>query len=191
MRSDHDQEVPRVAARGDDCVIAIPDSHAEFVAPQVVPDVLDRVELRRVGWQWQKRDVDWHVLSPARSMPSGAVAHQDGMRAGRYLRADLLEVLVHRLAVGRRHDDRRTYRTGRTDRAEQIDEVVAAVAHRKRTRANRGQTYSSVPFWAHPGFVLIGPEWLHLLPAGCVTAWTTVRPPRPSSATARPPPPSA
>src|SRR5215213_4152407 len=70
-------------------------------------------------------------------MPAGAVQHQHRMRASGHLRADLLEMLVHRLGVYRRHDDGGTEATVRTDRTEQVRGIMATVPHHQRARANR------------------------------------------------------
>ena len=72
----------------------------------------------------------------ARLMPAGTVADQDCMCAWRDLCADLLQVLIHRLGIDRRHDDCSANTTGVTNRAEQIDRVMAIVAHHGRTRAD-------------------------------------------------------
>lgn len=70
-------------------------------------------------------------------MPSGAVAYQQRVGRDRDLGADLLEVLIHRLGVGAGHDYRRAGTLGRTDRAEQIDGIVAVVAAHGRPAADR------------------------------------------------------
>ena len=44
-----DEELPSVLAGGDDGFIAVPDKPAEFVAAEIVPDVLHRIEFWRVG----------------------------------------------------------------------------------------------------------------------------------------------
>src|SRR5471032_2495833 len=43
-----------------------------------LPDVLDRIEFRRVGWQAEKRDVVRRIQSVA-GVPAGAVEHEDGV----------------------------------------------------------------------------------------------------------------
>src|SRR3954451_21232453 len=51
------QPVPGLAAGSDDGVVVGPDAQAELVLPQVLPDVLDRVQLRAVAWQRQEGEV--------------------------------------------------------------------------------------------------------------------------------------
>jgi len=87
-------------------------------------------------------------------MPAGAVADQDGVRAGLHLRADLMQMLIHRFGIGRGHDDRSADLTGRADRAKYIDGVVTIIPDRGRPRANRSPLVRKPPLLAHPGFVL-------------------------------------
>src|SRR5438046_9717697 len=51
------EPVPRLAAGRDDGVVALPDAMAELVLAQVLPDVLDRVQLGRVGRERQQGEV--------------------------------------------------------------------------------------------------------------------------------------
>src|SRR5467141_481738 len=44
-----EERIPSLAACLDDVLVALPDPHAELIATQILPDVLDRVELGRVG----------------------------------------------------------------------------------------------------------------------------------------------
>ncbi len=53
--------VPGLAAGLDDGGGVVPDLEAEPVLAQLGPDVLDRVELGAVGWQWQHRDGLWQA----------------------------------------------------------------------------------------------------------------------------------
>ena len=69
-------------------------------------------------------------------VPAGAVTDQDGMRAWRDLCADLLQVLIHRLGIEGRHHNGRANTTFVADRAQQVDRVVAIVAHHRRARIN-------------------------------------------------------
>ena len=71
-----DQKMPCIPTRSHDCLVAVPHAHAELVAAQVVPDVLHRIEFRRVGWQRQQRDVVWHAQPFAALMPASTVANQ-------------------------------------------------------------------------------------------------------------------
>ena len=103
-----DEEQPSVLTGGENCLIAVPNARAEFVPPQVIPDVFDRIEFRRVRRQRQQRDVVWNAQSFALLVPTGAVAYDDGVCTACHLDADLLEMFRHCLSVDCRHDDRRT-----------------------------------------------------------------------------------
>ena len=75
------EEVPSLLAGGDDGFIAVPDAPAEFIAAQVVPDVLHGVEFWRIGRQRQESDVVRGAQTLALPMPSGTVTHQDSVCA--------------------------------------------------------------------------------------------------------------
>jgi len=74
-----DEPIPRVAASLDDVVVTLPDSSAELVAAEILPDVLDRIEFGCVGRQAKQGDVPGHGQSLSRLMPAGSVADQHGM----------------------------------------------------------------------------------------------------------------
>jgi hypothetical protein len=113
------QQVSTIASyAGQDRLVRGPDAQAELVLAQVLPDVFDRVQLRRVGWQGQQGEVvrDDQGCS---TVPAGPVQHQDGVGTGRDLPADLLQMQAHRLRVGRRQHQPGADGPLRTDRAEQ------------------------------------------------------------------------
>src|SRR3954453_13106774 len=60
-------------------------------------------------------------------MPAGLVEHEDGMRPRGQVARDLIEVMLHRLRVGARHDDGRPGAAFGTDRAKQIGRFGAQV----------------------------------------------------------------
>jgi hypothetical protein len=45
------KEVPCVAGFINDVVVVFEDGDGEFVAAQIFPDILDRIEFRGIGWQ--------------------------------------------------------------------------------------------------------------------------------------------
>ena len=149
-----DQEVPCRCAGLDDCLVAVPDQGAELVVSQIFPDVLHRVQFRRVGRQGQQRDVVGHAQSAAGLVPAGAVAEQDGMGARRDLGADLFQMLTHCFGVDGRHDDRGADGAVRADGAEQVGGVMAVVAHHQRARADRRPDIGVCSLLPDPGFVL-------------------------------------
>src|SRR5215469_121701 len=68
-------------------------------------------------------------------MPASAIQHQDGNGSGGDALADLHQVLVHRLDIHLRHDDRRAGLALWADGAEQVDPFVAAIAQHTRAAA--------------------------------------------------------
>ena len=69
-----------VAGRVYDGVVVLEDGVREPVLAEILPDVLDWVQLRRSGRQEDRRDVFGHDELAFR-MPTGAIELQDGMRA--------------------------------------------------------------------------------------------------------------
>src|SRR5260370_8596072 len=64
----------------------------EPVAAQIVPNPLDRVELRAVGRQLQQSDIAGHHESVA-TVPAGTIEDHCGVRVGGDLVADLAEMM--------------------------------------------------------------------------------------------------
>ncbi len=124
-----------------------------MVLTQELPDILDRIELGRVGRQRQERDVG-RQLGDGFLVIAGAVHDQDGMGAWRDDAADLLKMRRHRPGIGARQNQ--TGGTGAlgTDGAEEIGPFVALIAWRggacPASRPDPGQA----SFLANPGFVL-------------------------------------
>jgi hypothetical protein len=52
-----DEEIPCILACGDDRLVAVPNQCAELIAAEIFPDILNRVQLRRVGRQMRQSDV--------------------------------------------------------------------------------------------------------------------------------------
>ena len=84
------------------------------MAAQIVPNALDRVELRAVGRQLQQRDISRYHETLA-AVPAGTIEDHHGMRISGDLAADLAEMMVHGGGVADRHDQRRRprFREGR------------------------------------------------------------------------------
>ena len=58
------------------------DAVAELVGAEEGPDVLDRVQLGRIGRQVQKRDVVGHTQLAAGLVPARAIEDEHGVGAG-------------------------------------------------------------------------------------------------------------
>src|SRR6516165_3154460 len=89
------------------------------MAAQIVPNPLDRIELRAVRRQLQQRDIDGYHETLA-AVPAGTIEDHHGMGMSSDLAADLAEMMVHRGGIADRHDQRRRFALRRADRTKQI-----------------------------------------------------------------------
>ncbi|KAL5684474.1 hypothetical protein EMGR_001227 [Emarellia grisea] len=90
----------------------------ELVAAQVLPDVLDGIELRRVG----RQDHNGNRVGNDEGItlvPAGAVHDQDGVSPRCHGAGDLDQMRVQTLGVGARHHQARAHAASRADGAEQ------------------------------------------------------------------------
>src|SRR6516165_11656899 len=78
------------------------------MAAQIVPNPLDRIELRAVRRQLQQRDIGGYHETLA-AVPAGTIEDHHGMGIGRDLAADLAEMMVHGGGIADRHDQRRRF----------------------------------------------------------------------------------
>jgi|SRR6516164_9888764 len=100
----------------------------------MVPDPLDRIELRAVRRQLQQRDIARHHKSSA-SVPAGTIEDHHGMRISGDLAADLCEMMVHGGGIADRHDQRRRFAVQRADRAKQVGRGETEILWRYRPAA--------------------------------------------------------
>jgi hypothetical protein len=121
----------------DDGVVAVEDAVREPILAQILPDILDRVQFRSAGRQGDQR----HVLGNVElcgGVPAGAIKQQHGVGASGDMAADLVEVKLHGLGVGKRQRQPRSYATRWADGAEQIGALVALVGRLTGPRAAPG-----------------------------------------------------
>lgn len=107
-----------------------------------------------IGRQAEQGDVVGQAQALARLAPAGGVADHQGMGARCHHGADLPQVLAHRLAVHRRHDDGGTDAPRGADGAEQVHAVVAIVANHRRAGADRRPNIGMPALLAHSGLIL-------------------------------------
>lgn len=100
----------------------------EVVLSEELPDILDGVELWRVGRQVKEADVGREAQPATGLMPSGAVEDDDGMAVGCDVAGDLDEMQVHGVGIGMRQDEGGTDVAVGADGAEEIGPLVALVA---------------------------------------------------------------
>src|SRR6476620_11568686 len=123
------ERVPGPATALDDRGVVAPDAVAELVLAQVLPHVLDRVQLRAVGRQGQQREVVGDGEA-GRRVPSRPVQDHDGVRARGDLAGDLRQVQAGRRRVDVGQNQGGADGARRADRAEQVGPGEAAVACR-------------------------------------------------------------
>src|SRR6185312_12274596 len=91
-------------------------------------------------------------------MPAGLVEYDDRMCLWSKVARDLIEVMLHCLRVGARHDHGRPRAAFGTDRAEQIGRLGAQVVERSRSGATSRPAPGARVFLAEPHFMLIPTE---------------------------------
>ena len=119
----------------------------------MLPDVLDRVQLRRTRGQQDGRDVRGHG-EVRRRVPSGAIEDQNGVCAPGDVPRYLVEMQLHGEGVGERQSKRGALAACGTYRAEQVGVLVALVGGLARSRPTSGPLAHEPVLLADPGFVL-------------------------------------
>ena len=129
-----DQFVPIETAMIEDVFIVGEDSVGEPIVAHILPDVLDWIELGRLGRQGDERDVFGHGQLRG-DMPPGLIDEQNGVRAGRDGKRDLLEMQCHSLCVAGWEDETGRLTERGTDRAEDIGRGRSLILRGERSRA--------------------------------------------------------
>lgn len=114
-----DEFVPGLAAVIDDVVVGRDDPVQQPVVAHELPDVLDRVELRALGWQRDNADIGGH-LELADRVPSGLIHQDDRMGARCDGERDLGEVQRYGFGVAEGQDEPGPLTMVRADRAEDV-----------------------------------------------------------------------
>ncbi len=127
------QFIPVEAAMIDDVFVAGEDAVREPVVAHILPNVLNWIELGRLGREGDERHV-FGQLQLRSDVPPRPVDEHDGVGAGLHGERDLLEMQFHRLGVAKRQD-----KTGRlaergTDGAEDVGRGGSLIFQGKRTR---------------------------------------------------------
>lgn len=125
---------PGVRGGFGEVVMVLVASIRPVVASQVVPEILDGVEFRRVGRQRDQGDVR-RDLESLGGMVAGLIPDQDGVNVGAQLLGELLkEVIDHGgIQMGRQQSDALT-RAG-ANRSQHIEIIVLRLSHRPWPRA--------------------------------------------------------
>jgi hypothetical protein len=93
------EKAPRGTGFVDDVVVAFEHGDGEFVAAQIFPDILDRVELWCVGRQADERDVGWNGES-RRNVIACPIDDERRMRSRRDAAADFGQMHGHCIGIG-------------------------------------------------------------------------------------------
>jgi hypothetical protein len=137
----------------DDVVVGGEHAVRQPVVADELPDVFNRVQLGRSGWQRQEGDVGGHD-ELGRDVPSGLIEHENCMSARIDGRADLLEVLGHSLGFAPRHDEAGALALGRADRPEDVGPFGSLIVRRSRARSAPCPASRDGVLLADPSFVL-------------------------------------
>ena len=121
--------------------------------PQVMPQVLHRVQLRRVRQQPDQAHVARHHQVPA-GVVARPVPDQHRVDPGGQLPRELLQEQVDHRRVQLGHDQRRGRPGGGADRRQHVQRLRPRLPHRPRPRPLAGPDPGERPLLAEPGLVL-------------------------------------
>jgi hypothetical protein len=147
-----DELVPRRTAVIEDVLVGAEDPVREPVLAQELPDVLDRVQLRRFGGERHERDVG-RDQQPLRLMPTRLVEQDDRVSAGRDGLRNLVEVQAHRLGGAAGKDQTGALAFSRADRPEDVGGLGSQVAWCAGPCAPSGPAASDFVLLPDPGLV--------------------------------------
>jgi len=114
-----DEAVPGEAAMVDDVVVGFEDAVGEPVLPDVLPNILYRIEFWALGRQRHEGDVARHG-ELRRQVPSGLIEQEDGMGAGHDGPGNLFQVERHGRGVAPWQDQPGSHPALRADGAEDV-----------------------------------------------------------------------
>src|SRR3954466_5872075 len=155
--------VPRLAAVVENVWVGGEDPVRDPVVATGLPDVLDRVQLGRLGWERYERDgVGDH--KSLRLMPARLVHQDKGMRPGCNRLGDLVQVQGHALGRAARQNQASALAVSRADRAEDVSRLGSLIFRRCGASAAFGPAPRDLVLLPDPG--LIGKPDLERLAAG-------------------------
>jgi hypothetical protein len=137
----------------DDVVVAFEHGDGEFVAAQIFPDILDRVQLWGVGRQADERDVGWNGET-RRAVIACAIDNERSMRSWRDTAANFRQMHRHGIGIGSGQDERRRRAALRTNCAKDVGPLVTLVTRRARSRSSSGPNPGQCTLLTDTGFVL-------------------------------------
>ncbi len=148
-----DELVPGFATMSDDVIVGLEDSVGQPIIADELPDVFDRVEFGRFGWQRHEGDVVGNV-ELRREVPAGLIEQQDGVGARRDGSGDFGQVQAHRVRVAEWQDETGARSLGRADRAENVGRARPLIMRRRRPGSAPGPSPGDLVLLADPRLVL-------------------------------------
>ena len=148
-----DEFVPGLATGLDDGVVIFEDAVGEPILTEVLPDILDRVQLGRSGWQQDDGEV-FRELELAGAVPPGAVHQDNAMGLGGDVAADLVEMHLHGGRVGEGEHESGALGSHGADRAEQVGVGVAPIGGQARPCSRLRPNAHTAVLLSQPGLVL-------------------------------------
>jgi hypothetical protein len=147
------QSPPCVAGCVYDGVVIFKDGVRDPVLAEILPDVLDWVQLRGPRRQEDRRDVFGHVELVGNVPPSPVEKHHGVCALGDVARY-FVEMELHHVCIGIGKRQGRSDTPRWADRAEQIGVVIALVGGLPWPRSSPGPLPNLAVLLADPGFVL-------------------------------------
>ena len=148
-----DELVPGLATGLDDGVVIFEDAVGEPILAQVLPDVLDRVQLGRARGQQDDGEV-FRDLELVAAVPSGTVHQDDTMGLGSDVAADLVGMHLHGGCIGEGEHESGALGSHGADGAEQVGVGVALIGGQARPRTRLCPNSHAAVLLSQSGLVL-------------------------------------
>ena len=129
------------------------DPVGEPIVAHILPNVLNRIELGRLGRKGYERHVFGH-LQLRGHVPPSLIDEQNGVGAGFHSQRDLLEMQLHGLGVAKWKNQTGRLAERGTDGAEDIGRGGSLTLQGERSRAAFGPASRDFVLLANAGFVL-------------------------------------
>ncbi len=148
-----DELLPGLAGSLDDRLVGLEDAVGEPVGPQVLPDILDRVQFRGARRQKDRGNVRRDDELGCR-VPPGPVEQENGVGASGDMAGYLIKMKLHGAGVGIRQGQRCAGSACRTDGAKEIGVLIALVGRLAGSGPASGPLADEAILLADPSLVL-------------------------------------
>jgi hypothetical protein len=129
------------------------DAVAQVPLPQFPPEPLGRIQFRGIGGQKQQGQVVGNHQGRT-AMPAGTIQHQQRMHMGRQRLAEAIQLTLHRLGVGTRHQPAVALARSRTHGPKQINEAILGLPRGSRPATGIGPEPAIAALLAKAGLIL-------------------------------------